>query len=87
MVCYIGVVDELDRLATSPLGSIADPLSWELSLLLKRRFPFPLVLGRGWYIYGGWNDSFWMVRRVVRALWRVVCYLRRELVFYYFQFI
>ena len=50
LVCYIWGVAELYRLAASQLGYVADPLSWEVSLLLKMILSCPLVLGRG-----GWG--------------------------------
>ena len=55
LICYIGRVAERYRLASSPLGSVADPLSWALSLMLKLCLSCPLVLGRGWDVGGGWN--------------------------------
>ena len=87
MVCYIGGVDELDILAASPLGSIADSLSGALYLLLKRRFPCPLVLEWGRDVDGGRNTICWMVWRVVRVLWHIVCYLTRRLVVSYLHLV
>ena len=57
LACYIRGVTKMDRLAASPLGSVADSLPWELSLLLKHRFTCPLVLGQGRDIDGGLNPS------------------------------
>ena len=87
LLCYIGGVDELERLLAYPLVSIADLIFWVLSLLLKCRLSCPLVLGRGWDVDGGWNSSCWLLPCVVRALWRVVCYLRRVLMVSYFQLV
>ena len=53
LLCYIGGVTKLYRLAASPLGSVSDSLPWAFSLLLKQRLSFPLVLGRGRDIDGG----------------------------------
>ena len=57
LVCYIGGVNKLDRLAASPLGSVTDSLPWALLLLPKHCLSFPLVLGRRQDIDGGWNPD------------------------------
>ena len=87
LVFYIGGVAELDRLAASLLGSVAESISWALSLLLKIFLSCPLVMDRGWDVDGGWNTRYWLVRRVVRDLWHILCYLKMGLVVYYLQLI
>ena len=87
LVCYIEGVDELYRLAASPLGYVMDLLPWALYLLPKLRLSCTLVLGQGQDVDGGFNASCWLVRRVVCALMRIVCYLRRRLVVSYFQLV
>ena len=84
MVCYIGVVNKLDRLLASTLISFADSLPSALSLLLKHRFSFPLVLGQWQDIYGGCNPIYLLMRHVVHALRHIVFCLRMGLVVYYF---
>ena len=73
LVFYIGGVNKLDRLATSPLGSVAESLPWALLLLPKHRLSCPLVLGRRRDIDGGWNPGCWTVWCVVRTLSCIVC--------------
>ena len=68
LVYNIGGVDKLDNLSASLLGSVADSLPWEFSLLLKRCLSYPFVLVWGMDVDGGWNARFWMVQRVVHAL-------------------
>ena len=87
LVCYIGGMNKLDRLAASPLVSVVDSLHWALSLMLKCCFSFPLVLVRGQDIDGGRNPSCWLVWHVVRNLRCIVFCLRGGLVVYYFRFI
>ena len=47
LVCYIEGVDELYRLAASPLGSDTDSLPWAVSLLLELCFSCPFGAGPG----------------------------------------
>ena len=83
LLCYIGGVNQLDSLATSLLGSVADSLPWAFSLLLKCCLYFPLVLGWGRDIDDGWNPICFPVWGAVRALRCIVCFLRGGLVVSY----